>query len=280
MTVRNVSATIYDCLLSILNQSFANFEIIIVDDYSTDDTGALIQKLNDKRIKYFRNEEWLGISPSRNKGVKKAEGEYIFFTDGDCRVCKTWIELGLKSFSNLGCVGVEGRIIYVSEAYKPTYSDHVMENWQGGNFMTGNMAYKKSALEKVGGFDEKLTYLEDRDIAFRIMKLGRICFNPEMIVYHPRVIMNPRSLIQSAANIKNRVYLYKKHRKKESSLWRIVYPKNLARILFPPLVFSSLFSKGFKTPDDFRLLPFTYFFLVCQRLHLWKESAKERVLLI
>ncbi len=101
-----------------------------------------------------------------------------------------------------------------------------------------------------------------------------------MIVYHPQVIFTPRRLIESAANIKNRVHLYKKFRKKEFLLWRILYPQNLVKFLFPPLVFFSLFSKKFKNSSDLRLLPYMYIFLVFQRLQLWKECAKERVFLI
>jgi len=152
--------------------------------------------------------------------------------------------------------------------------------------MTGNIAYKKTVVEKVGGFDEKMTYLGDRDIAFRIMKYGKICFDPEMIVYHPQVVMTPKKLIKSAERIKNRVHLYKRNRR-DCMLWRIVFPLNVAKILFPPLVFVSLISsrlktsaRGVQTSDDFRLLPFFYIFLIVQRLHLWKECAKERVWLI
>jgi glycosyltransferase involved in cell wall biosynthesis len=280
MTVRNVSATIANCLHSILNQSFNNFEIIIIDDFSTDETKELIQELDDTRIKYFRNQKWLGISPSRNKGISKATGENLFFTDGDCIVSENWIEMGLKSLGFSNCVGVEGKIIYVSEDYKPTLSDHVMENICGGNFMTGNMAYKKVIMDKVGGFDERLTYLEDRDIAFRVMKYGKICFNPEMIVYHPQVITTPKRLIKSVANIKNRVYWYRKFRGRDFMLWRILYPQNLLKLLFPPLVFFSLFSKRFENSDDFRLLPFIYVYLVLQRLRIWKECARQKVYLI
>jgi glycosyltransferase involved in cell wall biosynthesis len=280
MTVRNVGATVVECLHSILNQTFHNFEIIIIDDFSTDQTNSLIQELADERIKHFKNEKWLGIAPSRNKGIKLASGANIFFTDGDCIVSNNWIEIGLESLKTTNCLGVEGRILYVSENYKPTFSDHVMENTKGGNYMTGNMAYKKTALEYVGGFDERLTYLEDRDIAFRIRRYGKICFNPEMIVYHPQAKMTPRKLIASAALIKNRVILYKKFHQKEFMLWHIVYPQNLAKLLFPPLIFSSLFSKRFESPEDFRLLPFMYIYVVCQRLHLWKESARAKILLI
>jgi GT2 family glycosyltransferase len=72
------------------------------------------------------------------------------------------------------CVGVEGKVCYVSEDYKPTFSDRVIQNRYGGQFLTGSMAYKKDVIERVGGFDERYTYLDDRDLALRAMKLGKI----------------------------------------------------------------------------------------------------------
>jgi GT2 family glycosyltransferase len=266
--------------MSILNQSFSDFEIVVIDDMSDDSTKNIIGKINDKRIKCFRNEKWLGISPSRNRAVKHAEGEYLFFTDGDCTVSKNWIEEGLKYFEDVDVVGVEGKIIYVSKDYKPTFSDRVQENKTGGNFMTGNIAYKKKIIEMVGGFDESLTYLEDRDIGLRIMKHGKICFASEMVVIHPQVILTPKKLIEAAANDVNRVRIFKKSGTKEFIFWRIYCPINLAKILFPPLIFSSLLSKRFKNSYDFKLLPYSYIYVVWERIQLWKTSITERVFLI
>ena len=73
--------------------------------------------------------------------------------------------------------------------------------------MTGNIAYRKESIDKIGGFDERLTYFEDRDLAFRIMKNGEICFNPEMIVYHQRTVLTPKEFVKRAHSIKNRVHL-------------------------------------------------------------------------
>lgn len=279
--VKNGDKHIANCLTSIVNQTFKDFEVVVIDDFSKDNTKHIIRKFDDKRIKYFKNEKWLGISKSRNRGVEKAAGEYIFFTDSDCTVSKTWIEQGLKFLKDPNCVGVEGRIYYVSENYEPTFSDHVMENRCGGHFMTGNMAYKKRIIESIGGFDERLTYLEDRDIALRIMKHGKICFNPKMIVYHPKVTLTPKEYIKTAARIKNRVRIFKKFGdQRDFLLWRIFFPINLVKIFFPPLVFSSLFFEKFRTSSDFKLLPFMYVYAICQRLQLWKECARERVFLI
>jgi glycosyltransferase involved in cell wall biosynthesis len=280
MCVRNVEKYIGDCIKSILEQTFNDFEIIIIDDLSTDNTKKIIERCNDMRIKYFRNVKWLGISKSRNKGVQYATGDYLFFTDGDCTVSKNWIEEGLRYLKGPNCVGVEGKIYYVSEDFEPTFSDCIMENKNGGNFMTGNMAYKKRVIEDIGGFDENLTYLEDRDIALRAMKHGKIFFNPKMIVYHPRIVLTPKKYIKTAARTRNRVYLFKKNGMKNFFLWRIIFPINLIKIFFPPLVFLSVFFKKFKNSDDYKLLPFTYIYVIFERLNIYKECARERILLV
>jgi glycosyltransferase involved in cell wall biosynthesis len=280
MCARNAEMCIGSCVKSILNQSFRDFEIIVVDDASNDKTANLIRGFDDQRIRYFRNEEWFGIARSRNRGLIHATGKYIFFTDADCVVAKNWIEEGLKYLEDSDCVGVEGKIFYVSEHYTPTFSDHVMENRNGDNFMTGNVAYKKSAVKNVGGFDERIFYLCDRDLALRITKQGKIRFNKDMIVYHPRVILSPERLIKSAAIIENRVCIFKRFGEKKQISWRVVNPFNLAKILFPPLIFVSLFFNKFKTEDDFKLLPYTYVYAVFERLHVWKTCARERVFLI
>lgn len=277
--VRNLRKYIGNCIESILNQTFDDFEIVVIDDMSSDNTRKIIEKFGDERIRYFRNKKWLGIPKSRNLSVKYANGEYIFFTDGDCVVSKDWIEQGLKFLMDPDCAGVEGKIYYVSEEYKPTFSDHICES-KYGNFMTGNMAYKRSIVESVGGFDERYNYHEDRDLALRILRSCKIKFNPNMIVYVQQQTLTPKELMQGRPIIKNKVYLFKRFGDRELVLWRIVDPLSLAKIPFPPLVFASLFFNTFKTSDDYRLLPFTYAKAILERLHLWRECAKERVFLI
>jgi glycosyltransferase involved in cell wall biosynthesis len=285
ITVRSVEKYIASCIMSILDQTFNNFEIVIVDDMSNDNTKNIIEEFDDKRIKYFKNIKWLGIPRSRNRGLSYATGEYIFFTDGDCTVSKNWIEEGLEYLRDPNCVGVEGRIYYVSDDYEPSFSDHVTENRYGGHFMTGNVAYKKSVIERVGGFDERYTYLEDRDLALRAMKFGRLDFNPEMIVYHPKNTLKPRQFVQVGKRIRNWALLYKKFgeesaRAQTSFLWRIVHPLNLMAMIFPPLIFVSFFRNRYKSKEDFVLFPFIYPKLIYERLNLWDMCIKERVFLI
>lgn len=278
--IKNVHKYIGKCIASILNQTVEDFEIVIIDDGCTDKIKSIIGSFHDKRIRYSRNRTSLGIAKSRNKGLQISKGEYIFFTDGDCIVTEDWLKHGLKFLVNENFVGVEGRIYYVSKEYKPTYSDHVCKNEFGGNFMTGNMAYKRSIIESVGCFDERYDYFEDRDLALRVLKRGKIGFNPNMIVFVQQQTVTPKDIMQSAGYIKNRVYLFRRFGERKLMFWRIVNPFNLAKALFPPLIFVSLFFNMFKTLDDYKLLPFTYVYAILERLQLWKTCARERVFLI
>jgi glycosyltransferase involved in cell wall biosynthesis len=277
--VRNGEKCVAGCIESLLNQKFRDYEIVIVDDASNDRTVELISRFKDQRIKCLRNKEWFGIPKSRNIGLKHASGKYIFFTDADCTVSKDWIEEGLSCFAD-NCVGVEGRIIYVSENYQPAFSDNVMENRAGGKFMTANVAYRRDTIETVGGLDERIMYRTDRDLGFRVMKHGKVCFNKNMIAVHPQVILTPKKLISMASAIGDRAYLFRRFGDKELISWRILTPFNLAKIFAPELILVSLFFNRFRRKEDFELLPYTYVYAVLERLHLWKACATYRVFLI
>lgn len=280
LCVKDAEKHICKCISSLLDQTIADFQIVIIDDASSDNSARIIKTFSDKRIRYFKNQKNLGLAKSRNKGLRLSKGEYIFFTDSDCVVSKNWIEHGLKFLEDRKYVGVEGIIYYVSKEYKPTYSDHVCKNEYGGHFMTGNVAYRASVIQGVGGFDEKYNYLEDRDLALRILKRGKIGFSPNMIVYVQQQTLTPKEVVMSSRYAKNRVFLFKRFGDRKSMLWRIVEPLNLAKVLYPPATFVSLFSKKFKTQDDYKLLPYKYVQAIFERLQIWKTCAKERVFLI
>ncbi|MGD0645050.1 MAG: glycosyltransferase [Candidatus Bathyarchaeia archaeon] len=280
LTIRNAEKDIGLCLTSLLNQTFSDFEIVIIDDVSNDKTKEIIEKFEDPRVRYFRNERWLGLSASRNKCLKYATGDYVFFTDGDCLASKNWIEEGLKYLKTSDCIGVEGKTYYVSKEYKPTRSDDVVDNITGGQYPTCNMVYVKSVLNDIGGFDERYTYMEDRDLALRAKRLGKIRFNPNMIVYHQKKTLTSREFVRKAAIVRNRVLIYKKLHDKSFFTWRILYPMNLVAIFFPPLIIRSFFSNRYKTKEDFALFPFTYIRLIYERLIFWDMCAREKVFLI
>lgn len=80
----NTGNYIEESIKSVLNQTYTNWELIIVDDCSTDNTDTIVSKyLVDKRIRYFKNEKNLGAAISRNKALRKAKGRWIAFLDSD-----------------------------------------------------------------------------------------------------------------------------------------------------------------------------------------------------
>lgn len=81
--VHNCEKTIKTTIDSILRQTYPTFEVIVVDDFSTDKSEVIVKSFNDERIVYLKNDKQLGAAYSRNRAIKLAKGEYIAFLDGD-----------------------------------------------------------------------------------------------------------------------------------------------------------------------------------------------------
>ena len=93
----NTANYIGESINSVINQTYKNWELIIVDDCSTDNTDEIVKKfLNDKRIKYFRNNKNSGAAMSRNKALREAKGKWIAFLDSDDLWKKEKLEKQIK----------------------------------------------------------------------------------------------------------------------------------------------------------------------------------------
>ncbi len=277
----NMGNHIKKTIESVLVQTESDFELIVIDDASTDDTLLEIKQIKDKRLKLVKNIYNLGKSLSRNKGITLSKSKYIFFTDADCIVDKNWIKQGLKALSKSNVVGVEGKILYIAKGYVPSYSDRVVQNLQGGEYMTANIVYKREYLKKVGMFNKAFARNQDRDLALRVMKFGKIAFNTSMLVYHSQSIWKAKDYMASAQWVYYRVVLaYKLHGERYQLFYRIYSPEKIAAILFPPLILIKLFTDKHKTKQDYLLFLLVYPRLIYERVLLWKYSFKERVLII
>lgn len=267
------------CLTSILNQTFSDFELLVIDDCSTDQTASAINSIQDERIRYIRNDKKYGVAGSRNVGLRQAKGEYVFFTDADCMPIKYWLEEGLKILKTQKCIGVEGITFYATA--KTTISDRVVENAVGGNYATRNIAYTKEILDKLGGFDVRYNLaFEDQDLALRTGRRSEIIFSEEMIVIHQRKKHTIRSLFLDAKRAENVVHFIKNHQDCQDVdiiWWRILYPKKLLIFLCPFLLIPY---HSFRSWQDVKILPFIYFNAVYLRFIVWKAAIKERILLI
>lgn len=179
----------------VLSQSFQDFEIIIIDDGSTDDSGKIVKNIEDKRIRYFWQEN-SGVSVARNRGIALAERDYICFLDADDEWALDFLEKMknlIEKFSSYSVfsTGIE---IDTGEKVIPalyTLSNPVADNIYVEDYFKGSMKYPiisisssvfhRFVFQNVGAFDEDMRSGEDTDLWIRIGKSYDVIFLDEIL---------------------------------------------------------------------------------------------------
>ena len=164
---------------SVLAQTFQDFEIIVVDDASHDNTAEVVARFKDERIRYIRHGTNKKISASRNTGVLNSQGRYIAFLDDDDEWLSEKLQLEVDLLENsplkTGAVytgfykidKVSGAtVVQVPTKKGFIFNDMLTQNWLG----TSTVLLKKECFEKVGLFDESINFGEDYDMWIRISK--------------------------------------------------------------------------------------------------------------
>lgn len=201
-----------DSLVQLWAPPGLSWELIVVDNNSTDDTAEVVRTFAEAssfNVRYvFEMNQ--GLSYARNAGIRVAGGDIVAFTDDDVSVDPGWLCELQKIFDQFGCVGVGGRIVPVWIGQKPpwlkldgAYSlrsgtvvsfDHGGEPCELSTPPVGaNMAFKKVAFEKHGFFRTELGKRgndamtgEDTEFCTRLSRAGdRIVYAPSAVVYHP-----------------------------------------------------------------------------------------------
>ncbi len=278
----NRSSSLAECLDSVLRIDHPAFELIVCDDHSSDDTPAVIAAYaaRDRRVTALRAPSNSGPSAARNLGVRRARGDLVFFIDDDVVVSAGWLAAGARAFADDRVVGIEGRIVYVSEDYRPRYGDRVVENPAGGHFMTANAAYRRASLLEVGCFDEGLTRFEDRELAFRMAQRGEVRFVADCVVHHRRECYTPRSFFDEALHVRQLVPVMRRTGDRSQLVGRVFLPSKLLAILFPPLILLRLRARRLRGRTDCACLLLAYPRLVRERLVLWRTAIAERFIVI
>jgi glycosyltransferase involved in cell wall biosynthesis len=271
---------------SVLNNAYPYFEVIVVDDGSTDNTHELVSRLCfSNNVRLVRTPARVGAGASRNLGMQVSEADYFFFTDADCLVDRCWIAEGMEVLRKHDVDAVEGSIFYCLE--KPTLRHNVPLNpiynlalagalsCAGRDYAGGNFAVKAIIIDRLGGFDEKRYRLgrEDTDLGMRICQIGKIEYLPKMKVHHREALWTLSSLLDNAKRYESDVYMYIDHDCFTFSFGRILHPMFLLMMIFPPYILVRLKPKSWK---DMLFLPKLYAYLVKLRFVIWRTAIAEK----
>ncbi|MBA7515277.1 Undecaprenyl-phosphate 4-deoxy-4-formamido-L-arabinose transferase [subsurface metagenome] len=176
---------------SVLNQTYQDFEIIVVDDGSMDDTEEVINEFQeqDKRIRYIRYEKNKGAAAARNTGIKASRGEYIAFQDSDdewfpeklnesMRIITGHKDIDFifsygKIIKNKKIIGDVGKAHWVNNTSK---KEVVIKLFMGNFIPTQGVLVKKEKIIKVGGFDESFPSASDHELWLRLIPICNIYF--------------------------------------------------------------------------------------------------------
>lgn len=256
--VRNEADKIEQCLKKVFSQSYKPFEIIIVDGHSTDETVEKAKKF-PVRILY---EDYHTRAGACQIGVENAGGDYVAFTDADCRPDKDWLGNLIEEFDE-GIVGVGGGIIPIGEEFWNRSVNLALSTFMGsansiqGRFFKNkrfvqsisgcNSMYHKKDVFQVGGFNVYFSSGEDTELNKRLLKIGKLLYIPEAIVRHE----HGRGLKDFA---KHMYTTYGRYAAK-SNIWRL---QVFVPLLLVPLLFISLIF----TPRLFMTMLGIYFILI------------------
>lgn len=235
--VFNGAQTLAECLTACLGQTYSDMDVIVVDDGSTDETARVAQSF-DVHYVYQDN---AGPAAARNRGAGAAQGDIVAFTDSDCIPEPNWIESLVAGFDE-DAVAVGGGYGIANESSLLARMIHEEIGLRHDNYGdevdflgSFNVAYRRDAFEKAGGFDESfpVASAEDNDLAYCLLdNEGTLRFVREARVahYHPTKLR--RYLKTQMIHGYWRMKLYAKHPKRARTGDRYA---GLADFAAPPL---------------------------------------------
>lgn len=221
----NGSKMLRICLRSLMKLNYPDYEVILVDDGSTDSVPEIARLF--ERVRYIRQDN-MGLSAARNTGLAAATGEIIAYTDDDCRADEDWLyylagDLAASDFTAMGghnFLPPDDSPSAAAVMAAPGGPIHVMLTESEAEHISGcNMAFRKAALEGIGGFDPIYRKAgDDVDVCWRLQQAGhKIGFNPAGFVWHYRRASAGAYLKQQAGYGEAEALLFQRHPKQFSN---------------------------------------------------------------
>ena len=207
ITTFNRMLLLENAIRSVLQQQNCMFELIIVDDGSTDDTKSIVESFNDGRIKYFANQENIGSVYSLNIGVTAAKGEYIAILDDDdmwCLTSKLERQLCFLSHNNdYALLGTNAFIVnditmkVLSKTQFPSDDKSIRPRFLRDNpFVHSSIMFKKDDWFMVGGYDQSLARGKDFDLMLKLGLRGKVAILSDHAVVYREATSRNRNILK------------------------------------------------------------------------------------
>lgn len=212
----NRAGTIRSAIESVLRQTYTDFEVLIVDDGSTDDTMAKVAEISDPRIRMLANPENMGAGAARNTGIDHAKGVWIAFQDSDDewlpeKLQKQMQLLTAKGADHIACycgllvVGQlnqsqheRRQVLYIPDSKLARVDGDISRTVLSTNpASTQTLVIRRDIIKAIGGFDEDLPALEDWEYVLRLAQQGSFAFVDEPLVLQ---FFSDNSLTRSQLN--------------------------------------------------------------------------------
>jgi len=191
----NKEAIIKETVISVLQQSFTNYELIIIDDGSTDKSLEFVKTFKDSRIIIIQKKNG-GVSSARNLGAQEAKGKFLFFLDADDQITEDCL-LTLLNLSNdypqAEVVTANHINVSVNGIIKPYCTKknrglvkNPLKSFFLGDFMprTGSTLFLRNVFIEAGGFDERISIFEDLELDLKLLKKYIFAYTPEIVYFH------------------------------------------------------------------------------------------------
>jgi len=254
----NGAATLAECLESLTRLDYPDFELILIDDGSTDNTREIAQRFPNVKAIHQENR---GLSAARNEGLRAATGQIVAYTDSDCIVEPSWLLYLAQSMRNQQVDGIGGPNVpptsdgWIAQcvAASPGGPSHVMLDDCRAEHVPGcNMAFDREKLLALGGFDVQFRQAgDDVDLCWRWLDAGwSIGYAPAALVWHHRRNTIRAYLKQQAGYGRSEAMLSFKHPRRFNTLgcsrWHgIIYGEGAVGLpVAPPVVYHGRFGAG------------------------------------
>ena len=229
----NRAHTLPRAIQSVVDQTLDAWELLVVDDASTDETPSVMERFRDKRIRCLYRHSNGGVSAARNDGIRAARGEYVAFLDSDDRFLPTFLEQTLEAlradadaeigFSWTGTISYhQSSKDYLTielirkRLWAPEYASRddafrASLEWDPVWGTGHGVAIKRTVLERIGLFDDRLRAREDIDLFLRLIRATNYAVVPDHLVeiYHDHDLSVDGQHLEQARSYE---LIYQKHR--------------------------------------------------------------------